>query len=824
LFLEKDALLDGVWGRRFVSEGAVKTVVSELCAALGDDARAPAWIETVPRRGYRFIGAVQALQAGPARSDAPMPGKLPLGLPAVIGREFEAAQLVELLAATRLVTLTGPAGVGKTQLALAVADAQRTRHADGAWLLELAPLAPETTDAATLRASLAQALQLAPGAAASDAALVAALQGLSLLLVVDNAEHLLQPLAPLLAHLQLHLPQLRLLVTSREPLQVPGEQVLRVPPLRLPEGEPDAPGFLAAGAARLFVARVAARWPHFVPADAGERQAVAQICRALDGLPLALELAAARVPVLGLRGLATQLAAGAGTQLQLLTHGARTAAPHQRTLRATLDWSHALLSAAQQRVFRRLAVFRGGCTLEAAQAVCSDAELDGWAVLDALGALTEKSMLIAPSPSSGNARFTQLESLHDYAHEQLRAAGELHSMQQRHLQATCAYWARADARALGEPAMAWLAQHLPELDNLRAALRHATQRLQEQDDDAAAVPLLALLGHSGSLWPRAGLGAEGWAWLAASRRRALQHPDARMGAGVELALASVCRFHGGLPLTEGLAAALHAAQAFQGLNDAVREYHALYLAWGMAYELGRADEAACHLARMHTLVQPGWSPLLRRFVLNANAQVQRQQGQHEAFLASSRELLLLFRGLGAQGEAWMASLLLMLAEADRGQTAAALAVGQQALDEIRQAGRLRQYTQLLAMHTALRACSGEVAAARGALAEALPLRHGQGGEFLLLALAWLALHEGRQPSAARLLGHYRATQRSAGAYGPGSLAHRLAEGLAQPLQHSLGPAEFEALCQAGGSLGDEAALQEGLGAQLPLKGVPPPRS
>ncbi|MBK9607772.1 MAG: helix-turn-helix transcriptional regulator [Betaproteobacteria bacterium] len=236
----KDTLLDVVWGRRFVSEGAVKTVVSELRAALRDDARAPLWIETVQRRGYRFVGRLQPLpflRRGRCRPGGDPCGNLPLSLTPAIAREAEGAALDTLLANHRLVTLTGAAGVGKTRLALSRALARRTDYADGAWLLELAPLAADTCDEATLRATLASALQLDSAAAAANDALVRALRPMTLLLVVDNAEHVLRPLAPLLAHLHVQLPQLHLLVTSREPLHIPGEHVLRLAPLSVPAPE-----------------------------------------------------------------------------------------------------------------------------------------------------------------------------------------------------------------------------------------------------------------------------------------------------------------------------------------------------------------------------------------------------------------------------------------------------------------------------------------------------------------------------------------------------------------------------------------------------------
>lgn len=819
----KDTLLDAVWQRRFVSEGAVKTVVSELRAALGDDARAPRWIETVQRRGYRFVGQVRAASASPmppaaiaaAGDQAAAPGNLPLSLPATIAREAESAALDALLASHRLVTLTGTAGVGKTRLALARADTRRAQHADGTWLLELAPLAADTTDTATLRATLTGALRLAPSAAASNDALARALRPLSLLLVVDNAEHLLDVLSPLLAHLHMQVPQLRLLVTSREPMQVSGEQVLRLQPLAVPppEADDDPSRLMLSGAVRLFVQRVAARLPGFELA-AAQRRAVAALCRALDGLPLALELAAARVPVLGVHGLAKHLAgdAEAGARLQLLTHGARSAAPHQRTLRATLDWSHALLTPAQQRVFRRLAVFRGGFTLESAQIVCADERLDAWGVLDALHALVEKSMLIAPAHGADDARLTQLESLHDYAFEQLVAAGELEATSRRHLRAMCDYWARADARSLGDPALAWASRHGPEIDNLRRALRWAGEALARQDETELADELLALVAHSGALWHRVGLAAEGARWCAAVRERAERHGDARLRGGVALALATLSCYSAALPPAQGLSLALAAVAAFEQAGDGVREYFAHYLAWVLMQQAAPADDRAPHIVRMQLLEQPGWSALLTRFLRASRANELRLQGRHDAFLAYSREELVLFQQLGAQWESWVAAHALMLAEHDLGRPDAALAVGRELLADIRSAGRMRQNAMRLSLFATMLAESGDVAGTRSALAEAVPVLTGAGMvAFAHLAFAWLALHEDRSGAAARLLGWFDSPKRSGGQYGPGTYVRRSCDTLARRLESRLGTTGFAELRGQGDTLGDEAALSLGLG-------------
>jgi predicted ATPase/DNA-binding winged helix-turn-helix (wHTH) protein len=841
----KDTLLDTVWGRRFVSEGAVKTVVSELRAALGDDARAPRWIETVQRRGYRFLGQVRpaadavalappapAPTATPALPPAATRGNLPAGLHPLVGRAEALAQAATLLDSARLVSICGPAGVGKTSLALAVADGQRSRHRDGVWLIELAPLPAESSDAAALRAALARACQIPPASVPNDDAMVQALAGQALLLVLDNAEHVLEPLAPLVARLQRALPQLQWLVTSREPLQIPGEQVLRLAPLSLPPaGDDDDPAQLQhSGAMQLFLRRVAARLPGFEPGP-GQRRAMAQVCRALDGLPLALELAAARVPVLGMHGLAAHLADDSGTRLQLLTQASRTAEPHQRTLRSALDWSHTLLKPAEQRAFRRLAVFRGGFTLAAAQAVCADPGEAPLAVLDALEALVEKSMVAVSAQGAhetgadadGPPRFTLLESLREYASEQGLAAGETAATHRRHLAWMRRYWAEADSHALSEPGMAWTARHLLELDNLLVALRwglaHVTPPGQP-DPAGHTADWLALVGHTGMLWQRAGLLREGAPWCLAARPHAEQQPDELLRAGVDLALATLSRYMPLVPPGEALPLAERAAATYAAAGDAERTYFSYYMAWSLALETGEHVARDTFVHAMRAWVRPGWNVLMMRYLNFAEAQDQRLRGNFEAFLQVSREAYAQFRAMGAQGETWSAGMALSWAEHDMGHPERALAIGNTLVADIRAAGRLRTYAQLLAMHTTMCAESGDVASTRALLPEALPmLATVSACEVLHLALAWLATHEGRDEDAARLLGWFDAPARGGGAYGPNTFTRRTAAALGARLDARLGAARRHALQAEAAGLGDDRALQIGL-AQPQTDGNP----
>jgi predicted ATPase len=330
--VSRDDLFDRAWPGRAVLEDNLKVQVMALRRLLGTEA-----VVTVPGQGYRL---------GLPRLDASPP-------PDLFGRDADLDRLLQRLAPGRLLTLVGPGGIGKTRLALAAAA--QAGPADGTLVVELAPLA----DPRALAGTVARALALPPGA--GEAALLAALKPLALRLVLDNAEHLHDAVAGLAEQVLEAAPGVTLLVTSQEPLGLAGEQVLRLDGLAVPADD-SAAALAASPAAALFAARAAALGFAPGPADAA---ALARLCRRLDGIPLALELAAARVPLLGVAGVERHL----DEALALLTRGHRGAPPRQQTLRGALQWSHGLLDDAQKAVFRRLAVFAGGFSLEFAQAV-----------------------------------------------------------------------------------------------------------------------------------------------------------------------------------------------------------------------------------------------------------------------------------------------------------------------------------------------------------------------------------------------------------------------------------------------------------------------
>ncbi len=436
---------------------------------------------------------------------APTPSNLPAAVTSFIGREQEQAELTALLegdiaaGGCRLLTLVGPGGCGKTRLALAVAKSVQSRFPDGVWLAGLAAIG----DPALVPAEVAGVLSLREEQGRSVQAIIAEhVKSRTLLLVLDNCEHVIEAGARLTTALLVAAPQLRIIATSREPLGVAGEQTYRVPSLQTPEAiAPTAESIGGYPAVRLFVERGRAAKHDFVLTDQNAPP-VAAICARLDGLPLALELAAARLSALAPEAIAARLS----DRFKLLTGGPRTALPRQRTLRAALDWSYDLLSEPERLLMRSLSVFAGGCTLEAAETVCASASVESWAVLDLLTALVNKSLVQAVEVAE-ETRYRMLETVRQYSAERQDMAGEGPSPPNR-LLAWCVALAQQAEPALRGPDQAhWLARLESELDNLRAALGWS------MDDPERAHDGLALAGLLSDFWTVRGHFSEGRRWL-----------------------------------------------------------------------------------------------------------------------------------------------------------------------------------------------------------------------------------------------------------------------------------------------------------------------
>lgn len=488
----KRALAAAVWPDVTVGESSLRFHMTHLRKALGDGRDGARYIATLSGRGYCFVAPVSRTSqpAPPATMTAPPPTNLPLR-PPLIGRDEALAEVAALLERERLVTIVGPGGVGKTRLAIACGWLAASAYPDGVWLIDLAPL----TDPTLVVSAVATALDLARGAGQlSAAAIAAAIRPWRLLLILDNCEHLIGAAAELAQALLERVPGLTVLTTSQESLRLDPEQVYRLAPLSLPP--PDAIDIAGYGAVALFARRVAAAEGRF---DLSETNAadVGDICRRLDGMPLALEMAAARAPALGLDGLRASLEA----RLVLLSAGLRTSDPRHQTLRNTIEWSVGLLDEAEQRVFRQLGVFSGGFSLQAAMAVVAADETARWTTADILGRLVDKSLVTVEGDVS--ARYRLLETLRLYAVELLHAAGEWDQLAERHARHFCEVFAPSRLRRETTPIPAWNAAYLPELDNLRSAMEWTLAEASRRDI------ALELAARSGFVWSEWGLVEEG---------------------------------------------------------------------------------------------------------------------------------------------------------------------------------------------------------------------------------------------------------------------------------------------------------------------------
>jgi predicted ATPase/DNA-binding XRE family transcriptional regulator len=530
----------------------------------------------------------QALLAA-ARPESPLelPETAPRGLPplptpltSLVGRERELAALVSLLdnTAMRLVTLTGAGGSGKTRLALEIGARARGKFGDGVVFVDLAPL----READLVLPSIANAVGVHERAGQRlMETLASVLASKRVLLLLDNCEHLLGA-APDVATLLAATPQVTILATSREPLRVRGERVVPLQPLRLPEDDrlPTVEALAEVPSVALFVERAMASRPNFALAEANASQIVA-ICRQLDGLPLALELAAARTSVLTPAELLGRLE----RRLPLLTGGSRDLPSRQRTMRDAIAWSFDLLTLPEQALFRRLAVFAGGWTLEAAEAVVGDADLDALAGLERL---VEHSLVRRLEGSCSESRFSMLETVREYGLEQLESIGEADATRQRHATFFLAL-AEASVDGLRSNDMAhWVERLEADHGNLRAALAWTIERKQS----AYALRLAAAMRI---LWLQNAYIAEAQSWLAQALALDDDEPAARTAA-----LYAAAVFHHDDP-TRAAALAEEAIQLAHDHGDSIGAVRALSTLAGIVADAGDAKRAAALLGQALTL-------------------------------------------------------------------------------------------------------------------------------------------------------------------------------------------------------------------------------
>ena len=785
--VDKDELMDLAWPGMVVEENNLAVQVGALRKLLG-----PQVIATVRGRGYRFVAAVET-------DDRPAPASSPrTNLPAtpapLIGRAADSLALRGRVEAARLVTVVGAGGIGKSRLALDVAHALSARWRDGAWLIELAGLG----DAALLANAVAQPLgiTLREREGAADA-LVSQLASREMLLVLDNCEHLLDAVAALTERLLARAPGVRVLATSQEPLRLPLEQQYRLDPLAVP-ADASVADARSHGALELFVARVRAADANFVLDDHRLAQAIA-LCRRLDGLPLAIELAAARVPLLGLRTVHDRI----DERFRLLTAGSRTALRRHQTLRAAMEWSHGLLSDGQRVVFRRLGVFSGGFTMALAQSLCSDAELDRWAVLDHVGALVDKSLVM--TDSADPPRFRLLESARAFALEELAGTAEAPAMQAAHARTLAAFLRGVDEANLdGELRTdAYATLVLPELDNLRAAYAWARSA---PNGRALAVVLAA------SSSPLSDYSSEFSAWMLEQRAQAAD------GAG-DLAIAArfargmaAFNMHGFVTVQEAHDAAQQAAALYRTLALPRRLVSSLRLVAAWRIELGDHAGAAAALDEAEALVRPDWSLEFRMTLLRSRARIASETGHVEA----ARTTALAEVALAGQSGDWRLEVIARTHHAGMVWLSGDLPGALRLLDalEAQVASRPVTHYELIDLYQMQAALLSEqdvpLAALRCARAAVPGMRSLH--RSCLQSLAHLLWRLDRCEAAARLVGAVDARDR-AGVELSSANERRLLTATRAGIAARLRPDEIEALAAAGAAL-DRVALYAWLVAEL----------
>ncbi|MCW5633611.1 MAG: helix-turn-helix transcriptional regulator [Rubrivivax sp.] len=814
--LTKQVLIEAVWPDVVVEEGNLATQISALRKVLGGEV-----IATIPGRGYRFTARAAAVES--AASPAPAAGAaasspvrlppeadtpadvaapalhthLPAELPPLIGRADDLAALGELAARHRLISIVGAGGMGKTRLAQAFLHGRQHAFPHGVCWVDLS----NVTDAAAVPSAIGAALGVRVGSGKALQGLCSAVAPLDMLVALDNAEHLLDGTAEAAQALLDAAPALRLVVTSQAPLKLPLEWVYRLEALAVPPGPLPLAEVLGFGAVALFVERARAADHRFGLTEATGPAAI-ELCRRLDGLPLALELAAARAPMFGV----AQLAASMDERLRLLGGGRHRRGPaRHQTLRATLEWSHGFLDEAERTVFRRLAVFAGSGSLAMVRRVLADDALDEWTVLDALALLVERSLVVAltplttPEPQAPEAgtepRYRLLDTTRLYALERLREAGEEAEVRRRHARAVAARFdAALHERYDGSIGVEeWMTRLSADLDNGRQALAWALA----EGDATAALTIAATLFRALPL--------------------ALHDERGRICDRCEPLLAGVARVD--LRVRMGVLVSTHfhssnAARAMRAARRAVEDTRALaddadarWLRYealsNLALNAARTsdlDTAGAALMQARKLEDAAWPPLRRLRLSEAEYAFAAASDDPAAALRLGRADLAIRRSAG--DPSFMTQANLVDLELAAGNAAAAARDGA-ALVEALEGGRdPRSLTWARLNLGAAWLALDDTARARAAL------QAGWGRAATFFAqmayadyLALLAALEHRCRAAARLAGYADARNAAASPRQPNEAAAiARAAGLARA---ALGDALFERLHAEGARLPDE---------------------
>ncbi|HZV77176.1 MAG TPA: adenylate/guanylate cyclase domain-containing protein [Candidatus Babeliales bacterium] len=691
---------------------------------------------TRPEHVYQLVAPGLREKFPPLRSLGLFPNNLPLETTSFIGRESEVGDVVALMARHRLVTLVGSGGVGKTRVSLHAAAQVLEEHRDGVWFVELASL----TEGRFIPEEIAATLGLRlPADGDPLKALVAAARPMQMLLVLDNCEHLIADAAAVVSAMLREAPGLRVLATSRQGLDIMGEAIFRMPSLSLPT------------AIELFVTRAQAADARFELTGANE-SSIADICMRLDGIALAIELAAARVKILS----PAQLRERLDERFRVLTGGSRDVLPRQQTLRALIDWSYDLLSEKERRAFESLAIFSGGWTLEAAERTVADERIDALELVDLLESLVEKS-LVSTELYETQTRYRFLESTRSYALEKLAASSGLQQVvARRH-----ACWVAEFAESAEEshptmPRAQWLPEVEVELDNARAAM---TWALGDRGDPTLAARIASALRQ---FWNDAGFVGEGRRWLLEALERVDAIADRRIAARLwhSVGFFSVAK--------QRVDAGERALELSQEAGDRLRAAacHGI-LAEGYR-QMGRMEEAEAHNERTLELYRELGMPRSKSYAvaLDSRALLLHAIGRIDEARSLYAEASELYKSLGDEERAMTPRMYLADLEFRAGNASRALSIANDAIVFFAQRNNLIREANARANAAAYRLALGEVdevaREARASLALCERLQSPQMTSVAIEHLANVAAARGQGRTAARLSGYVNAWYASEG--------------------------------------------------------------
>jgi predicted ATPase len=722
------------------------------------------------------------------------PNNLPIAPNAFIGRERDVADVKELLSRHRLLTLVGSGGVGKTRLALQIGTELLDHYPDGVWFVDLAPLSdPELVSSVT-----AQALGMSQQQGKRvDEAIPAWLKRKKLLLIFDNCEHVVETVASLAKAILATAQEVRILATSRQALSIAAEGSHRLPSLAVPLEVKDLKtgDALQYDAVALFVDRATAGDARFALTD-DTAPVVAEICRRLDGIPLAIELAAARVKVLSVPHLAQRL----NERFKILTGGSRDALPRQKTLTALIDWSYDLLTPQEQQLFARLGIFAGGFGLDAATNVCGGEGLSEINILDLLASLTDKSLVVADTGAE-RERYRMLESTAAYALEKLSASSERDALSRRHAEYFRDEALAADERYGTGSTFAWRADAELELDNYRSALAWA---LTQRND---AVWGGATAGALAALWSGAGLAVEGRYWIGLALERVTEAERPQIAARLWLAIGV---------LSSGKLrhdAAERAMRLYATANNARRTARAQRLLAFTLLQMGRLDEAQATIEQALATSRACGDTWNVASCLDTQATTKFVRGD----ICAARELLTqalaIYKALG--NESGTAVVLTNMAEVEfaDGHPEQALRAASEALG-IRIRGK--EATEIALSHAntaAYRIALGDVVEARDSARDALRVaRQGRNEQVIAIALQHLSVLVGLSGDArrgAQLLGYVGAQYIALGLQREPTEQWGY-DKLMAALRETLTADEIEALGTEGAAWSEDQAVEEAL--------------